>query len=112
MLFSRNLLHAKLLQENSLYRLVNMKYDIENLIDDIEIKEVLYVLEDVERCKVTKEDGLNKIETIRKTASSHPDTHPHEIMYTLIHDFKNDIVDMQTLKDEIFTLLEEYGRPT
>jgi hypothetical protein len=89
-----------------------MKYDIENLIDDIEIKEVLYVLEDVERCKVTKEDGLSKIETIRKTASSHPDTDPHEIMYTLIHDFKNDIVDMQTLKDEIFTLLEEYGRPT
>jgi hypothetical protein len=84
-----------------------MKYSIENLIDDTEIKEVLYVLEDVEQSILTKENGLEKIENIRVSKQNHHDNTPHEIIYTLVNDYKNDVLDMQTLKEEIFNLLEE-----
>jgi hypothetical protein len=85
-----------------------MKVDIEQLIGDQEIKEVLYALEGAEH-KKSKEEVLDEIWGIRSMYNTPPDDDVHCMLYSCIGEYGSGLLDLTAVKEEIFSLLDEYG---
>ncbi len=84
-----------------------MRVSIEHIIEDDEIRAILYALEKAER-GASAAEVCALVDGIR---TAHPETasvSPHEMIYVLVHDYARENIDLPTLKEEIFELLDEY----
>lgn len=85
-----------------------MKIDIESIVNDQEIKEVLYALETAEQT-VSKDAALAQIWQIRARYTNPDDDTVHALVYSAVVDYAHGRTDCNDAKHTILSLLDEFG---
>lgn len=83
-----------------------MKINIEKLVSDENVRNILYMLEEIEE-GADKSEVLSRIRLMMQNSVDEDQSHMYELLCMHLGDYESGIIDLQHVKEDIFMTLEE-----